>query len=122
MHNDVADYLRVHGGEVDERRMMHLMCKAIRRCDRRLLRQLLQWFNGATVIDYDGQSAYHICVNMGDVEMLRILAKAGISKFNKGMFSYCSVCLFVCLSETCMRQVRLSIPKGEGNRATKHEG
>lgn len=107
MHNDVAEYLRVHGGEVEERRMMHLMCKALRRCDRRLLRQLLQWFNGATVVDYDGQSGYHICVNMGDAEMLRILAKAGMSKLNKRLFSYCIV--FVCLSETCMHQFRSTL-------------
>ena len=80
MHNDVAEYIQLHRGEVDERRMMHLICKASKRCDKRLLKQLLQWFNGSTVIDYDGQSAYHICVTMGDVDILKILIKAGISK------------------------------------------
>lgn len=77
-HNDVAEFLQINGGEVDERRMMHLICKATQKCDKHLLKQLLKWFNGSTVIDYDGQSVYHICVRVGDIEMLRTLIKAGI--------------------------------------------
>ena len=82
MHNDVAEYIQIHGGEVEERRMVHLICKAARQCDRRLLKHLLMWFSGSTVVDYDGQSLYHTCVKLSDVNMLRIIAKSGLSKLN----------------------------------------
>ena len=80
MHNDIAEYVQLHGGHTEERRMMHLICKAVKNHDKRLVKQLLQWFNGSIVTDLDGQSVYHIAVRNGDINMLQTLVKAGISK------------------------------------------
>lgn len=85
MHNDVAEYIQLHGGEAEEQRMMHLICKAVKKQDKRLVKHLLQWFNGSKVIDLDGQSVYHVCVRNGDVDMLKTLLKAGISKRKQSM-------------------------------------
>ncbi|XP_028404975.1 uncharacterized protein LOC114527500 isoform X2 [Dendronephthya gigantea] len=79
MHNDVAEYLQLHGGEIEEQRMMHLICKAVKNQDKRLVKHLLQWFHGSKVTDLDGQSVCHVCVRNGDVDMLETLLKAGIS-------------------------------------------
>jgi ankyrin repeat protein len=86
MQNDVAEYLQVHGGQTEERRMMYLICKAVKKHDKRLLKQLLQWFNGSIVTDLNGQSVYHVCIRNGDLDMLKTLIKAGISKRNISSF------------------------------------
>lgn len=78
--NDVAEYLQLHAGETQDRRMMHLICKAVKKHDKLLVKQLLQWFNGSVITDLDGQSVYHVCVRNGDVAMLKTLVKAGLSK------------------------------------------
>ena len=82
----MAEYLQLHGGKVEDRRMMHLICKAVKKHDKRLVKQLLQWFNGSVVTDLDGQSVFHLCVRNGDIDMLRTLIKAGISKRNRSNF------------------------------------
>ncbi len=82
MHNDVAEYLQLNGGETEEIRMAYLICKAVKNRDKRLVKQLLQWFNGSVVTDLNGQSVYHVCVRNGDLDMLKNLVKAGISKIN----------------------------------------
>ena len=75
----MAEYLQLHGGKIEERRMMHLICKAVKDHDKRLVKQLLQWFNGSIVTDLDGQSVFHVCVRSGDLDMVRTLIKAGLS-------------------------------------------
>jgi ankyrin repeat protein len=82
MHNSLAEYLQLHGGQTVERRMMYLICKAVRNHDKRLVKQLLQWFNGSIVTDANGESVCHTCIRNGDPEMLKTLVKAGISKRN----------------------------------------
>ena len=79
MHNNLAEYLQLHGGRTVERRMMYLICKAVKNRDKRLVKQLLQWFNGSIVTDANGESVYHTCIRNGDQDMLKTLLKAGIS-------------------------------------------
>ena len=60
--------------------MMYLICKAVKTRDKRLVKQLLQWFDGSIVTDVNGESVYHTCIRNGDQDMLKTLLKAGISK------------------------------------------
>ena len=76
-HHKVAEFLKAHGGTVEERKLVDLVTEAARIGDTKALKRLLRWSGHVNISDYDGQTALHVAAGCNRPGVVGMLLKQG---------------------------------------------